>query len=517
MNKQKYNNAYKNYNESSVLYLKEHDSLRAGYNFIKTAWINTLFNDYNSAQADATKALELVKNNKSDKDFLPNIYLSLGNSFLGLQQDSLAIENYSKADALTEDEAVKIGTQNNIANIYITNDNYKKAILILSNTKRSELLNNDPEKKAAILDNLGFAKLKNGDKSGMVEMQEAMSINKNYEYIIQLAKSYLHFSEYYMVPNKLLAIDYAKKAYNTATISQATDDRIAALNKLFVLTSGETSKVYGVKLNKLKDSISDIRRKENNTFAYAKYSLSEKDNELLKFRVAQLKDEKKDLIVYISIFILICCGITLYFLYRSKYRREKLKEIYNTETRISKKLHDELANDVYNVMTYTSTKELSEENKENILNKLDDIYSRTRNISKENASIDTGPAFGFQLKEMIAAYSNKDVNVIINGLEAIDWNTIESNKKIAVSRVIQELLVNMKKHSQCSFAALTFKKIKNNLHIDYSDNGVGLATDAIILKNGLLNVETRIHAINGTVTFDTTSDKGFRLAIVFPI
>jgi signal transduction histidine kinase len=31
----------------------------------------------------------------------------------------------------------------------------------------------------------------------------------------------------------------------------------------------------------------------------------------------------------------------------------------------------------------------------------------------------------------------------------------------------------------------------------------------INIKNGLQNVENRIHAIKGTVTFDTKSDKGF--------
>ena len=61
------------------------------------------------------------------------------------------------------------------------------------------------------------------------------------------------------------------------------------------------------------------------------------------------------------------------------------------------------------------------------------------------------------------------------------------------------------------------KNNKNKLHLDYSDNGLGVALDDINLKNGLQNVENRILAIKGTITFDTKSNKGFKTNIIFPI
>jgi hypothetical protein len=54
-------------------------------------------------------------------------------------------------------------------------------------------------------------------------------------------------------------------------------------------------------------------------------------------------------------------------------------------------------------------------NKE-ILSNLDTIYSRTRNISKENISVETGPAFLSDFKEM-TDFNTHEVNVIANGLE----------------------------------------------------------------------------------------------------
>ena len=144
----------------------------------------------------------------------------------------------------------------------------------------------------------------------------------------------------------------------------------------------------------------------------------------------------------------------------AKNKRERIKSSYNTEIRIAKKLHDKLANDVYHTMAFAETQDLStNQNKEILLTNLDTIYSRTRNISKENSSIETGPQFVSNLKEMIAAFNSPTINVLINGIDTIEWMKI--NTKIVIYRVLQELLVNMKKHSKCSLAVLTLKKIEN--------------------------------------------------------
>jgi bifunctional pyridoxal-dependent enzyme with beta-cystathionase and maltose regulon repressor activities len=69
------------------------------------------------------------------------------------------------------------------------------------------------------------------------------------------------------------------------------------------------------------------------------------------------------------------------------------------------KLHDELANDVYQTMAFVEMQDLSYSyNKETLLDNLDTIYSRTRNISKENSTIAMGPDYIPNLKEMISDF-----------------------------------------------------------------------------------------------------------------
>ena len=209
--------------------------------------------------------------------------------------------------------------------------------------------------------------------------------------------------------------------------------------------------------------------------------------------------------------------IFLYNFLKAVSKKEKIQASYETETRIAKKLHDELANDVYQTMAFAETQDLaSSQNKELLLNNLDTIYSRTRNISQENSVIETGLQFVAGLKEMISGFNTDVVSIVINSMDAVNWNSLEINKKIVVYRVLQELLVNMKKHSQCSLVVITFKIIENKLQIDYSDNGLGATFDKKKSGNGLQNVENRILAINGTITFDTKPDKGFKTSFTIP-
>ena len=167
-------------------------------------------------------------------------------------------------------------------------------------------------------------------------------------------------------------------------------------------------------------------------------------------------------------------------------------------------------------MAFASTQDLDDPNKkETLLNNLDKIYFRTRNISKENSAIHTGEKYEANLKEMLHNFSNETIKVIIKDNKNIDWSKIQSEKKIALHRILQELMVNMKKHSHCSFVIIGFENHNNSIEINYSDNGIGFVNE-LNLKNGLQNVENRIHAINGTITFDSETNKGFKSKISFP-
>jgi hypothetical protein len=79
-----------------------------------------------------------------------------------------------------------------------------------------------------------------------------------------------------------------------------------------------------------------------------------------------------------------------YIYYYLKAKIEKNTSILPNRTSNCKKLHDELANDVYQLMKFVENKDISYAKiKEAILQNLDTIYNLTRNISIANSNIET--------------------------------------------------------------------------------------------------------------------------------
>ncbi|HEY0091086.1 MAG TPA: ATP-binding protein, partial [Flavobacterium sp.] len=202
---------------------------------------------------------------------------------------------------------------------------------------------------------------------------------------------------------------------------------------------------------------------------------------------------------------------------KKKHRREKIREGYNAEMRMSKKIHDELANDVFNTMAFAETQDLSKTvQRESLIKSLDSIYARSRDISRESQPIDTGVKFPNQLREVLSDYHCDETNVIVHGIDNIAWTRVSEESKLVIYRVLQELMVNMKKHSTASIAAVRFNLLGGKIMVDYSDNGIGVTIGKYIFKNGLQNVENRIYGIGGKLTFDSEPDKGVKISFSCP-
>lgn len=223
-------------------------------------------------------------------------------------------------------------------------------------------------------------------------------------------------------------------------------------------------------------------------------------------------------ILFTGILTIAAITIGIYFFIRNKFREKKLLALYEIETRISKKVHDEIANEIYNTICFANSEDISiPKNKDLLLKSLDKVYSKTRNISREMSGIDTGVAYEEQLKQMLCGYQGQNVNIIIKGIDAVKWSKIAIIKKIAAYRALQELMVNMKKHSKATVVVLDFRQKNKKIIIRYSDNGVGINSGKNITRNGLLNVENRMDSINGKVIFEPTADRGFHLTLSYPV
>ncbi len=514
-----FNSAFYNFNKSKIKFESLHDSINIAYNLIQMASIQQINGDYYGSKETLTEALPYIK---KDDIYLLSIYnfFGIADKELSLYDD--AIISYKTALKSVTDSISKKSPLNNIAVVYIKQKKYDKAIQILESILNSKISNQLPQTtKARVTDNLGYAYFKKGNfDKGISLMNEGLAMRNKIDDAYGAIESNLHLAEYYAKTNPKKSIDYAQTAYQTATKFNSIDERLKSLSFLISTDFSSKNTQYAQKYIFLNDSIIKIRNNFKNKFAKIKYdSKKEKDeNQKLRLERAEnlltLQKVKYQRIVWliVAVFLLILILVLIRY-FRNRNRIEKLKASYDTETRIAKKIHDELANDVFHAITFAETQSLTSENKkEKLLEQLDQIYVRVRGISRENNDVDTGIGYSKNIKEMLSTFNSESRNVIINNFEKINWEGLDDIKKITIYRTLQELMVNMKKHSEASIVIVKFENLQNSLLIDYADNGKGCAKEEII-KNGLQNMENRILAIKGTITFDSEPHKGFKVKI----
>ena len=501
---QKYDSAYYYYLEAKQkCNVNEKD--RIVYALYNIADIQQKRCDFVESEVTATEIIKIHTQYKH----IYSTYNLLGLSYLEQYNFDSALKYFNLAIKSTATEKNKLVYLNNIGYTYLEAKEFLKAQQLLSKVLLHDSLAVNAVSKADVLDNLGYTYFKLNNPTAINYLTESLQIRDSLEDNSELIASYMHLSEYYLNSNPTLAQDFAQKAYNSATAINSPDDRIEAIK--FQIASGNSNDVKKLALKQMgiSDSINKVRQASKTQFAKIKYD----------FSIAQKESEKQKTqkqLYIILFFFASTIFLVIFFTIRSRNRR-KLKTIsYETETRISKRLHDELANDVFNALTYAETQDLQDSaKKEQLLENLDAIYTRTRNIAKENSDIDTGTNYQDNLQSMIASYISNDVNVLIQNQNTINWLSVKKEVKIAVYRTLQELLVNMKKHSLCSVVAIRFENTKKEIIINYSDNGIG-ASEMLKFKNGLQNAENRILAIKGTITFETESGKGFKAQIIVP-
>lgn len=508
--------AYYYYNLIKSEYLKYNDSITNGNNLLGMAIIESSIGDYNSSEYSSSLALKYL-NNKS-----PNSSSSVYNNWAissrkqGQFEDALIF--YNKAVGLTSLKENKIIIKNNIANTYRDLGNYNRSIEILDSLKKDTIIN--PITKAKVIDNLAYSKwMAKKDENILPELEKALEIRLREKDSNGLIASYAHLSKYFEISNPKESLTYAFKMYKVATNQKSTQDQLEALQKLITLDHSSKIKGYYNSYVRINDSLQKAEQKAKNKFAKIKYNSEKNREENLQLRIDKtanlLEIEKKEK-WNLTLFSLGGISFVIFFsvLYHrnKKHKLEKLKEAYKVETRIAKKLHDEVANDVVNIMNKI---QYTDKTSEHLLDDLEKVYLLTRNISHENNTIETGVNFENFLKVMLTSFNNNQTTIIIKDIHKVGLSTIIKEKQIEIYRILQELMVNMRKHSNAKLVAISFKIEKSKCIIIYSDNGVGFNSEKLTLKSGLKNVGNRIKSIHGTINFETALNKGFKVFISF--
>ncbi|WP_341222311.1 hypothetical protein [Polaribacter atrinae] len=504
------------YNKSKELYRQQNDSIQIARCLRDIAIIESSYGNYINSNISAINGLEYLKGRNASA--IASIYNTLAINSKKQNLFKQAIYNYKQALTFISSTKGNIVIKNNMANVYKEQKEYSKSISILEELLKGDITSQ--KSKARIIDNLAHIKwLNNPNINILKDLLLAKSIRVKEKDTYGLIASYSHLSDFFYKKNRSKSLFYADKMYEVSKKEKSPQDQIEAIDKIVGLQTPQKSINYYKESIRLRDSLQEVESKHQYKFATIKYNYEEEEKQKLKFQtlarenilVAEKeKSQKKNVLIigFLSISSL------LFLIYRRKEQHKKriLQENYNTETRIAKKLHDELGNDIFNTLTKVQNTKI---NTEEIINDLDKIYLQTRAISHENDSIETGSNFENYFRNLVASYNSDACKIILKDLSSLDLNNLNKSKQIVMYRVFNELFVNMKKHSQASLVVLSCKKTNHNLEINYADNGVGFKDNTIIFKNGLKNMETRIKTINGTINFENKPNKGLKVYIHF--
>ncbi|MDQ0636890.1 nitrate/nitrite-specific signal transduction histidine kinase [Pedobacter sp. W3I1] len=506
-------------NDSSFYYFNKvtttsKDSLQVAMAYNYMAVIQSDAGDYFGGQESLTLSLSFLNEQKqTDLACLASNYNELGLNSTYFKKYSDAINYYNLALKFCRNDSYKLRFLNNKALAYQKSGAYSKAIDIYN-----EVLIKISDKKeyARVLSNAAKTKwLQNPSYNPLADFSKALQIRYLEKDEWGQNASYSHFADYYEKKKPDSAFSYLQKMYLIATKLNSPDDRLEALQKLIKLSPATTIKQLFQKYQSIEDSLQTARNAAKNQFALIRYETEKSKADYLNAKAENIQKQKDILVRNIGIATLILCLLLGYFLYRKRKKslqQEKEIEVKKTELKYVKKIHDRVANRVYQVMS--EVENTTEIDKDDLADKLDVIYKISRDLSYDNKDIHNEENFSIELSKMLYAYASAKTNITIEGGGEKLWEAINDDTKAEVFCVLQELMTNMKKHSGADTVTINFKRENDRITVLYVDNGKGM--EVLTPKNGLRNTETRIESISGHITFDTRPDGGLRIEFSFP-
>jgi len=499
----------------SIYKLKNDSSNIASCLTTKAIILNDI-GDYLSSNERAIDALNLLKLPR-DSNFLPSIYNNLAISEKNLKHYEDALVWYHKALYASSDKHQKIIIKNNIADVYGKLKRYYEGIRICQSLLKDKSLQQYDMDYARVLDNYNYISwLENNDYKAEKGLLEAFSLRQKINDKSGLISSHSHLAEYYLCFDKAKALYHINEKYRLAKAIKNPNDRLEALEFLVKNDIGDHLQDYFTEYQYLNDSIQLSRDKAKNRFALIEFDVEKKnaENQQLKIITVQKQNRILKQNVVLGFLSLSLIGVWAWYKRRKKrLQRENELKIKEHQLHLSKKVHDVVANGIYQVMTKIENQEHFD--KEKALDELEFVYEKSRDISYEKTTSENKQEFSKRISTLIASFNNENVKTYLAGNDESIWNTLKEFTREEIYQVMRELLVNMKKHSHATHVVFKFERKNNIIQIQYTDNGIGIS-EGITYKNGLTNTGSRIEAIHGEIIFDTETEKGLKIYISFP-
>jgi signal transduction histidine kinase len=512
------------FNKAKEKSLKDGDKVKVAKCLINMAIISGDKGDYFGSQELSLSAIAYLSHNvQEQREILSSNYNNLGKMAHVLKKYEEANQFYLKSIELTKNENSRAIYLNNIAMNLSSYGNYSEALKYFDDLMHQKLINDNPITYSRILSNAAKTKwMYNRSYNPLSDFRKALNIRETEKDLWGQNASLGHLVDYYFDVNPDSALFYSQRKYKVAQAIKSTDDQLNSLQMLIKLSPVKDTKRYFEIYQHLDDSVQVVRSAAKNQFALIRYETEKNkaENSNLQKDVNEKRYQiTRQRFFIIGSLILIIGGSVIALLWYKKRKQKIELEAENTiranKLKIHKRIHDIVANGLYTVMSEIENKE--ELDKENILDQIEILYEKSRGITYD--AYDETPIVEPDLKgkinNLISSYGTSERRVSLVGNEDELWGQVSLQAKHEIIHILQELMVNMDKHSAASNVVLKFEHIEGQVNIYYTDDGVGIK-GLPSFNNGLTNTRNRIQSIGGEITFDSSSKKGLSIHISFP-
>jgi len=496
------------------------DSLQTAMAFSYMAQIQEGRGDYFGSQESLLTSLKFLHEQKpGDAWCLVSDYNQLGRNSSDLKIYDAAIDYYDQALKFANSPVFRAIIFNNKAVAYQRLRRYSEAISIYQSAIDQSKKNK--KEYARILSNLAKVRwLQNPAYPAAPELLQALRIRTDEKDEWGQNASYAHLADYYTLSRPDSALLYASKRYAIAQKLGSPDDELEALEKLIPLSSAGAVKQYFSRYQYLSDSLQTARNAAKNQFALIRYEAAQSKADNLKLQQDNTEKEaqilRQRILIWAAVLLFSAAIYVTVTWYQKRQRRtevEKQNAIRENELKTSQKVHDVVANGLYRLMT--SVEHGENIGKKQLLDELDRLYEQSRNLSYEQSKM-TAMAFNEVIAGLLSPFSSETIKVLTVGNQPALWEQIKAEVKREIEPVLQELMVNMKKHSGARNVVVKFEREGEYLKIQYSDDGVGLGPN-FFLGNGLSSTGNRIAGVGGRIIFYQGTNKGVKISLFLPI
>ncbi|MFZ5430624.1 MAG: tetratricopeptide repeat-containing sensor histidine kinase [Bacteroidota bacterium] len=309
---------------------------------------------------------------------------------------------------------------------------------------------------------------------------------------------------------------------------------------------------YLTRFNTIKDSLQSEERKKFALDLEKKYEVEKHTAQIQQLeaekRIQELSLREKILIIQSLLgilFTILVVGLLILRNYRQKQKLQQqqiekleaekllaateavLKGEEQERSRLAKDLHDGLGGLLSGIKySFQNMKEnliLTPENAgvfERSLDMLDSSINEMRRVA-HNLMPESVYRFGLDsaIRDYCADIHNTGILHIKYQSFGMDTPIPDLSVSVSVYRIVQELVNNILKHAEASYAFVQITRSDSALFVDVEDNGKGMDPDVISGKGGMgwRNINSRVEYLKGTLSLESSEGRGTSIHIEFPL